>query len=198
MKSLLVILLSFFVFHGSLNANILEVNKKKVKYIKNRFGKVAVKRVLYVNNYFKKNKSLRSPNNIKVVEVVNKFYNRLVYLKDTQHWRKDDYWSSLIEFIATGAGDSEDFAMAKLYTLTKLGFNRKKFFLAKIKKEFHYSKDKSEHVVLLYKHKKNSKFIILDSVNKKLKIVKDIRRYAPVSKPKEFIDERLLTMVAVR
>lgn len=193
---ILLILLFIFVNTSVLNANILEINTEKIEYIKKRFGKTAVKRALYLDNYFKKNKHLYNPKSLKAVEKINKFYNRLVYLKDAHHWREDNYWASLLEFISTGAGDSEDFAMAKLYSLIHLGFDAKKFTLVKIKKEYIRSKKVGdEHIVLLYKHSKNSKYIILDSINKKLKIAKNMNKFEKVDKSAFFIKSKLNSMV---
>ena len=198
MKILLVL---FFIIYSStfLSANLFKINKEKTAYIKKTFGKTAVKRVNYVDNYFKKNKHLYKKNSLKTVKNVNKFYNKLVYLKDIHHWKKKDYWSSLIEFVSTGAGDSEDFAMAKLYTLIHLGFDKTKFALVNTKKAYIRSKKVGdEHIVLLYKHTKYSQAIILDSINKKLKIFKKKKNYKSLDKPRIFIQNKLNTMVDIK
>ena len=54
--------------------------------------------------------------------LVNAFFNRRInFVEDAVHWRNIDYWATPVEFMATGAGDCEDYAIAKYYTLRELG-----------------------------------------------------------------------------
>ncbi|WP_199287844.1 transglutaminase-like cysteine peptidase [Kushneria phosphatilytica] len=52
---------------------------------------------------------------------VNEFFNRLAFRDDIEVWRVEDYWATPREFLGIGAGDCEDFAMAKYQTLLMLG-----------------------------------------------------------------------------
>ncbi|MBS7661136.1 transglutaminase-like cysteine peptidase [Pseudomonas lalucatii] len=53
---------------------------------------------------------------------VNQFFNRqLRFLSDTVLWKQSDYWATPIETLVQGAGDCEDFSLAKYFTLRKLG-----------------------------------------------------------------------------
>ena len=52
---------------------------------------------------------------------VNSFFNRMHFVSDRQHWGREDYWATPVEFLATGAGDCEDFSLAKYFTLKALG-----------------------------------------------------------------------------
>lgn len=52
---------------------------------------------------------------------VNAFYNRLAYRSDKATYGADT-WLTPYRLILTGAGDCEDFALAKLFTLQALGF----------------------------------------------------------------------------
>ncbi|MGB2065030.1 MAG: transglutaminase-like cysteine peptidase, partial [Marinomonas gallaica] len=52
---------------------------------------------------------------------VNIFFNMLQFVSDQQHWGKNDYWATPIEFLATGGGDCEDFTIAKYFALRELG-----------------------------------------------------------------------------
>ena len=45
---------------------------------------------------------------------VNQFFNaRMAFRDDIVVWKQQDYWATPIEFLRKGAGDCEDFALAK-------------------------------------------------------------------------------------
>ncbi|WP_251978909.1 transglutaminase-like cysteine peptidase [Salinicola avicenniae] len=52
---------------------------------------------------------------------VNDFFNQLRFVDDIDVWGIEDYWATPFEFLGVGAGDCEDFAMAKYLTLRELG-----------------------------------------------------------------------------
>lgn len=53
---------------------------------------------------------------------VNQFFNaRMAFRDDIVVWKQQDYWATPIEFLRKGAGDCEDFALAKYFTLRELG-----------------------------------------------------------------------------
>jgi predicted transglutaminase-like cysteine proteinase len=57
------------------------------------------------------------------LKAVNDFYNqRLAYMEDIDNWGVQDYWASPLESLGKGAGDCEDYAIGKYFTLTSLGF----------------------------------------------------------------------------
>lgn len=56
------------------------------------------------------------------LEAVNRFFNRQVrYVDDRQFRGQPDHWASPIETLEAGAGDCEDYALAKYFTLRLLG-----------------------------------------------------------------------------
>jgi predicted transglutaminase-like cysteine proteinase len=53
---------------------------------------------------------------------VNRFFNgRIVFRDDLQVWHVEDYWASPLETLQQGAGDCEDFAIAKYFSLLATG-----------------------------------------------------------------------------
>ena len=53
---------------------------------------------------------------------VNEFFNRrIVFTDDTEAWGQDDYWASPLETLDKGAGDCEDYAIAKYFSLIAAG-----------------------------------------------------------------------------
>jgi predicted transglutaminase-like cysteine proteinase len=56
------------------------------------------------------------------LKAVNDFYNqRLAYREDIDNWGQLDYWASPLESLGKGAGDCEDYAIGKYFTLTSMG-----------------------------------------------------------------------------
>lgn len=58
----------------------------------------------------------------KTLNRVNQFFNsRMRFVDDMTVWGEEDYWATPIEFLRKGAGDCDDYAMAKYFTLRALG-----------------------------------------------------------------------------
>ncbi len=58
---------------------------------------------------------------------VNREINDQVrFSDDSALWQRRDYWATPLETLAKGAGDCEDFALAKYFTLLQLGVAREK------------------------------------------------------------------------
>lgn len=56
------------------------------------------------------------------LKTVNAFFNQHIrYGEDPEVWDQVDYWASPLETLERGAGDCEDFALAKYFTLRLLG-----------------------------------------------------------------------------
>ena len=61
---------------------------------------------------------------------VNTFFNRRVlFQSDIEVWAQEDYWATPLEFMGKGAGDCEDFAIAKYITLQMLGIGNERLRL---------------------------------------------------------------------
>ncbi len=80
------------------------------------------------------------------VEQVNTFFNSFVFVSDAQHWRRSDYWATPTEFIASGGGDCEDFAIAKFFSLKSLGISSDRLALNYV----FASRLNQSHLVLAY------------------------------------------------
>jgi predicted transglutaminase-like cysteine proteinase len=56
------------------------------------------------------------------LNAVNRFFNqRMLFRDDLDVWGLNDHWASPMEALAKGAGDCEDYAIAKYFTLVALG-----------------------------------------------------------------------------
>jgi predicted transglutaminase-like cysteine proteinase len=66
--------------------------------------------------------SVAGRDEISQLQAVNDFFNqRLAYKEDIDNWGVPDYWASPLEALGKGAGDCEDYAIAKYFTLAALG-----------------------------------------------------------------------------
>lgn len=55
------------------------------------------------------------------IRKVNSLVNQGRFVKDSAQFGQKDYWASPLEFFDRGAGDCEDYALAKMYSLRALG-----------------------------------------------------------------------------
>lgn len=60
------------------------------------------------------------------LSVVNEFFNLFHFVTDEDQWSAEDYWASPLEFISHNAGDCEDFALAKYFSLLAIGVPEEK------------------------------------------------------------------------
>jgi predicted transglutaminase-like cysteine proteinase len=59
---------------------------------------------------------------VEQLQAVNHFFNsRVTFSTDMQVWGQVDHWASPVETLAKGAGDCEDYAVAKYFSLLALG-----------------------------------------------------------------------------
>ena len=162
---------SFIVFISLFSTSLYAINLSNLdstnyEYIKNKYGINALKRIKLWNQMIESSKNETTLNKIKNV---NDFFNKFAYKDDLVHWRKKDYWATPFEFMVTGAGDSEDYALAKYYSLLKLGVSRKNLEITFV--EYKGSKSfQNNHVVLNYFHNLNSEAIVLDNIEGELQL----------------------------
>lgn len=94
------------------------------------------------------------------IEAVNVFFNQFTYVSDVKLWGVADYWSTVTEFIGAGAGDCEDYALAKYKTLIKMGVNNNKLRLMYVN-SLTYNE---AHMVLTYYKSQSSEPLVLDNL----------------------------------
>ena len=73
-------------------------------------------------------------NEAEQLKVVNLFFNRqLRYEEDIDLWHETDYWATPIQSLWKGAGDCEDYAIAKYFSLRHLGVPADKLRITYVK-----------------------------------------------------------------
>lgn len=101
------------------------------------------------------------------VRNINDFFNRHVaYKEDSEVWRQSDYWATPLETMGRGAGDCEDFAIAKYFSLLLDGIPAERLRITYVKARIggRYSKVSIAHMVLGYYPGPNDEPLILDNL----------------------------------
>ena len=95
------------------------------------------------------------------LNVVNLFFNRQMrYQEDIDLWHEVDYWETPIEALWKGAGDCEDYAIAKYFSLRHLGVSSDKLRITYVKA---LSQNRA-HMVLTYYASPDAVPLVLDSL----------------------------------
>ena len=95
---------------------------------------------------------------------INNFFNELEFLDDIVHWKQNDYWATPVEFLATNAGDCEDFTIAKYFSLTSMGVPTAKLRLMYVRA----IRLNQAHMVLAYYETPESIPLVLDNINPRI------------------------------
>ena len=93
---------------------------------------------------------------------VNDFFNGARFVDDRDLWQVADYWATPDEFLLRDAGDCEDFAIAKYFTLKAMGVAPHKLRITYVKVE----SLQQAHMVLAYYPDPRSEPLILDNLNR--------------------------------
>jgi TRAP transporter TAXI family solute receptor len=191
----LVIVKKGFKYTKKVKAYLSKFNKKAYKHIKKvrklssmikipkntlvaytkKYGNNALIRINYLN---KKLSKLNDGSVYEKLAGVHNLVNKLHYIDEKKHWRKDNYWAVPLQFTGTGLGDSEDFALMKFLFLVKLGIEPSALKLIKLNKNLEVKDKNKENIALAYFHKNSKEPIIMEysRANKKIyKAKKDIK-----------------------
>ena len=94
------------------------------------------------------------------IETVNRFFNRMQFVSDADHWGREDYWATPVEFLASMGGDCEDFSIAKYFTLKAMGIPENKLNLTYVKA----LQLNQHHMVMTYYEKPGGEPLVLDNL----------------------------------
>lgn len=95
------------------------------------------------------------------LKVVNLFFNKqMTYVEDIDLWHVVDYWETPVEALWKGAGDCEDYAIAKYFSLRHLGVSSDKLRITYVKA----LRQNRAHMVLTYYSTPDAVPLVLDSL----------------------------------
>lgn len=108
---------------------------------------------------------------------VNDFINRsATFVSDQQAWGIDDYWATPAQTLLLGQGDCEDFAIAKYFSLVRLGVPSDKLRLTFVKA----LTQNQAHMVLAYYPTPSAQPLILDNLDTRIRPASERADLLPV------------------
>ena len=129
---------------------------KMVTILEHNYGERAAKRGQAWANLLSK----KYQNELQKLQSTNQFFNQLRFVSDQKLWGKSNYWATPVEFIGVNAGDCEDFAIAKYFSLLALGIADEKLRIVMVKA----LTLNQYHMVLAYYEKPSAEPLILDNI----------------------------------
>ncbi len=126
-----------------------------------RYGTRAVDTVAAWRRLIEETRAL--PDNDKLTKVNTFFNRRILFQPDMEVWGAEDYWASPLEFMGKGAGDCEDFAIAKYITLQLMGIGNERLRLIYVRAKIG-STTSVAHMVLGFYPQPTEEPFILDNL----------------------------------
>lgn len=120
------------------------------------------------------------------LRTISRFWNKVPYLSDQQHWGVADYWATPIELLASNGGDCEDYSIAKYFSLKHLGLPPGSLRITYVRA----LRTNEAHMVLAYYPTPDADPYILDNMSNKVLLASERQDLEPVY---SFNDEDLWT-----
>jgi len=136
----------------------LDITDALLLAIENKYGVVAKQRVSHWQALMQAGKT--GSDLEKLTQVNDFFNNNLDFVDDIIHWHVNDYWATPMESLTTGAGDCEDYAIAKYFTLIELGVEESKLRITYVKA----LRLNKAHMVLTYFSTPRAVPLVLDNL----------------------------------
>ncbi|WP_459937574.1 transglutaminase-like cysteine peptidase [Desulfonatronum parangueonense] len=134
------------------------ISRNHLKQAEIKYGERAVTKLLKWEEMIRATD--RNKTDLNKLEKVNQFFNtRMMYVADMDLWGVEDYWATPFEFLSRSAGDCEDFAIAKYFTLKAMGVKEDRLNIMYVKS----LRCGSSHMVLAYYETPKSEPLILDN-----------------------------------
>lgn len=137
---------------------------KMLQLAQQRYGAAGVQNVLQWRKLLHDAQNL--PESDKLTRV-NAFFNRQIAFRDDKDiWGKVDYWATPLETMGRGAGDCEDFTIAKYVTLKLLGvpIDRMRLIYVRAQIGGPHSSVSQAHMVLGYYATPSAEPLVLDNL----------------------------------
>ncbi len=109
--------------------------------------------------------SVRAGSDTERLKKINDFFNRQIrFGEDASVWSQPDYWATPIETLGQGAGDCEDFAIAKYFSLKEVGVASEKLRLIYVRAKTGTTDAAQAHMVLAYYSQPDAEPLVLDNL----------------------------------
>ena len=148
---------------GALKVAAVDFDRMQ-RVISQRFGTVAVASLQDWQRLLQESTDQPAPAKL---QQVNDFFNRRIrFGEDQEIWGQSDYWATPMETLGRGAGDCEDFTIAKYFTLLLLGISEEKLRLIYVQARLGgvNSSITQAHMVLAFYPAPEAEPLILDNL----------------------------------
>ena len=109
----------------------IRLDENLLNQIEQNHGSLVRQRFVNWQNLIENGKTAAETDKLKQV---NDFFNQNIHFtNDITQWGKEDYWATPMELLAQGAGDCEDFSIAKYFTLLEMGVDDSKLRITYVK-----------------------------------------------------------------
>ncbi|WP_415880386.1 transglutaminase-like cysteine peptidase [Methylomonas sp. TEB] len=126
-----IAIIAFSLCCGIALAAGLLIDQSLLDRVEKKYGAAAKQRFVDWQSLIENGKSWPEAEKL---ERVNNFFNGNVeFVDDIILWQKTDYWAAPTEFLAKGAGDCEDYSIAKYFTLVEMGVDESKLRITYVK-----------------------------------------------------------------
>jgi predicted transglutaminase-like cysteine proteinase len=160
----LAVMLAFTSIAISENFEVV-LSERQLAAVEAKYGQPARKRLTSWVDLIAANKRKSEQEKL---NLVNDFFNQLLFVSDMDHWGVADYWATPFEMISTGGGDCEDFSIGKYFTLLALGVPTDKLKITYVKAR-NLGLANQAHMVLTYYASPSAMPLVLDNLIPEIK-----------------------------
>lgn len=164
--------LSLFALRGETELNLTD---EQIGKLSQKYGEQAGKRFKAWRELIQKSKSLSEDE--KLVAVNTFFDSSIIFMSDMDNYGVADYWATPYECLGRGAGDCEDYSIAKYFTLLEIGVPDEKLRITYVKALAPWNQ---AHMVLSYYSSPSASPLILDSLIGEIKPATERHDLVPV------------------
>lgn len=140
-----------------ISADQLGINQRILTWVEQQWGAQAQQRLRQWQTLVAEQQNTSEAEKLRAV---NQFFNQMTFVDDEQHWGREDYWATPIEFLASNGGDCEDFSIAKYFTLKAVGVSMNKLRITYVKA----LRLNQAHMVLTYFPEPGADPLVLDNI----------------------------------
>lgn len=168
-----VVLLELFVTGSVFTTERFHIDQRVLQKAQEKYGQEARGRLVFWESLLREN----IPTDKEKLQKINGFFNKkIIFVNDVDLYGVKDYWATPVEFLSRGAGDCEDFAIAKYFSLKIMGVSEEKLRIAYVK-SLQYN---IFHMVMLYYSTPEAEPLILDNLIDSIKPASERRDLLPV------------------
>lgn len=128
------------------------------------------------------NQSSNLSTNDKLRRINDYFNQKLIFTDDQENWGVSDYWATVLESLAKGKGDCEDYVIAKYFSLRQLKIDDSQLRLIYVKARIGgvNSSIVQAHMVLAFYPTPEGEPVILDNLISDIRLASKRPDLAPV------------------